>query len=110
MYFFNILFKDIFIPKTLFADVTKPRIENCIPFAHGIAYPNSIIGNIEWSEPKVTDNYIDKYDSIELKKNSNISSGDNVTVGSHEIIFTAQDKAGNEAKPCKITLQMKGMQ
>ena len=97
MYLFNTSFKDIFIPKTLFAGVTKSRIENCIPFAHGVTYPNSIIVNIELSQPKVIDNSIDRYDSIELLKNSNIFSRDNVTVGSHEIIITAQDKAGNEA-------------
>ena len=49
------------------------------------------------SQPKVIDNSIDRYDSIELLKNSNIFSRDNVTVGSHKIIITAQDKAGNEA-------------
>lgn len=97
MYLFNTSFKDIFIPKTLFAGVTKSRIENCIPFAHDVTYLHSIIVNRELSQPKVIDNSIDRYDSIELLKNSNIFSRDNVTVGSHKIIITAQDKAGNEA-------------
>ena len=89
------------------ADVTNPQIRRCTPFALGVAYPNSKVGHIKWSKPEVTDN---SNNSIVLKQNVNLSPRDNVSVGHHEIIFTAKDKAGNEAKPCKMTLQMKGIQ
>ena len=90
----------------IFSDVTNPRIEKCTPFALGVAYPNSTVGQIKWSKPKVTDN---SNDIIKLKQNGTLSPGKNVSVGSHEIIFTAEDKAGNKAKPCIMTLQMKGI-
>ena len=89
------------------ADVTNPRIEKCTPFALGVAYPNSKVGHIKWSKPRVTDN---SNDFIQLQQNVYLSPRDNVSVGPHEIIFTAKDKAGNKAKPCKMTLQMKGIQ
>ncbi|XP_078325464.1 uncharacterized protein LOC111124244 isoform X3 [Crassostrea virginica] len=85
-------------------DVTSPRIEKCTPFALGVAYPNSTVGQIKWSKPKVTDN---SNDIIQLKQNIKLSPGDNISVGSHEINFTAEDNAGNQAKPCIMTLQMK---
>ena len=90
----------------IISDVTNPRIEKCTPFALGVAYPNSTVGQIKWSKPKVTDN---SNDVIKLKQNINLSPGDNISVGSHEINFTAEDKAGNQAKPCIMTLQMKGI-
>lgn len=81
-------------------------IQYCTPYADAIADPNSKRGKIKWIEPKVIDNAdID----INWTRNGNIAPGDRIEAGTYQVSYTAQDKAGNVAIPCKIELSMKGV-
>lgn len=81
-------------------------IQYCELYADAIADPNSTRGKITWTEPIVIDNAdID----INWTKNGSIAPGDIIEVGTYQVTYTAQDKAGNKARPCKVELSMKGV-
>lgn len=84
-------------------DVTKPIIEDCVPYQTAIVELNST-GIIKWRDPTVNDN-ADK--DITLQKLGYISQGDHVGEGKYYVYYTAQDKAGNVAEQCNIELSMK---
>lgn len=80
-------------------------IQNCKPYEDAIAGPNSKWGTIMWTEPTVIDN-ADK--DIKWTRIGNIAPGDRIAVGTYQVSYTAKDKAGNEARLCKVELSMKG--
>lgn len=84
-------------------------IIECTPYADAVAEPNSKWGKIEWREPKVIDN-ADKESEIKLIKSGNmIAPGDRIEAGTYQVFYSAKDKAGNQARPCKVELSMKGV-
>lgn len=85
-------------------DVTNPMMIKCKPFANAVADSNSKWGTITWREPTIIDN-ADK--DIKWTRIGRIAPGDRIEVGTYQVTYTAQDKAGNQAKPCKVELSMK---
>lgn len=78
----------------------------CKPFANAVADSNSKWGTITWTEPTVIDN-ADK--DIKWTRIGSIAPWDRIKVGTYQVTYTAQDKAGNKARPCKVELSMKGV-
>lgn len=38
-----------------------------------------------------------------------IAPGDRIEAGTYQVFYSAKDKAGNQARPCKVELSMKGV-
>lgn len=82
-------------------------ILECTSYANAVTEPNSKWGTIFWTEPsKVIDN---ADNDIKWTRIGNIAPGDRIEAGTYQVYYTAQDKAGNEAIPCKVELSMKGV-
>lgn len=89
------------------SDIIKPMILNCTLYGKAVTEPNSKWGKIFWTEPgKVIDN---ADTDIKWTRIGNITPGDSIEAGTYQVSYTAQDKAGNKARPCKVELSMKGV-
>lgn len=104
LFYLYCVFTKIIFFKT--SDVTNPMMIKCKPFANAVADSNSTWGTITWTEPTVIDN-ADK--DIKWTRIGSIAPWDRIKVGTYQVTYTAQDKAGNKARPCKVELSMKGV-
>lgn len=103
----NIYIIDYMYVLIFMSDIIKPMILNCTLYGKAVTEPNSKWGKIFWTEPgKVIDN---ADTDIKWTRIGNITPGDSIGAGTYQVSYTAQDKAGNKARPCKVELSMKGV-
>ncbi|XP_033728072.1 uncharacterized protein LOC117317375 [Pecten maximus] len=84
-------------------DVTRPVITNCTRAVYGFADRGSTSGSLHWAEPSVYDN-ADK--TIRLHR-TGPSSDERLEAGTYDVTYTAVDKSGNEAVPCRMKVVVK---
>ncbi|XP_019616636.1 PREDICTED: sushi, von Willebrand factor type A, EGF and pentraxin domain-containing protein 1-like [Branchiostoma belcheri] len=88
-------------------DIMRPKIIDC-PGPLIIEYldMNEQDVSVVWDEPTVVDN---ADFSITAKLSMGQPPGSSFTVGSHSVLYTATDRAGNEATPCELTVSVRAI-
>ncbi|XP_046569114.1 LOW QUALITY PROTEIN: uncharacterized protein LOC124277463 [Haliotis rubra] len=85
-------------------DSEPPKFTSCPSVETYYTERSSSLALVDWDVPTATDN---SQESITPIQTSGISNTDYHPVGVYEIIYTAKDSAGNEARECKFKVVVK---
>lgn len=88
------------------SDILPPVITNCTGVVYGFADRGGTTGRLNWPEPSVHDNADSK---IKLQQNTGPNRSARLRSGTYDVIYDAEDSAGNKALRCKMKAVMKGM-